>query len=69
MWRGGDAEVLDLFGLDGDVLAFAVLEAFDDVSLFYGAFFAGDLLMLDALAGLAAELVEADLGFGLSGGE
>ncbi len=66
---GGDAEVFDLFGLDGDVLAFAVLVAFDDVALFDGAFFAGDLLVLDALAGLAAELVEADLGFGLSGGE
>ena len=35
---GGDAEVVDLFGLDGDVLALAVLVAFDDLALFDGAF-------------------------------
>ena len=66
---GGDAEIFDLLGLDGDVLALAVLVSLNDVALFDGTFFAGDLLVLDALAGLATELVEADLALGFSCGE
>ena len=75
---GGDAKLLELFGLDGDVLALAVLVAFDDLVLLDDgggrfAFLGGivdrggeHLLVADAFAGLAGDLVEADfaLGFG-----
>jgi len=64
-----DAEVLDLFGLDGDVLAFAILVPFDYVCVFDWAFFGCDLLMLDAFAGFATELMEANFTFCFGGRE
>src|SRR3984885_9156499 len=42
---GRNAQMLNLFGLDGDVFAFAIFVAFDDFVLFDGTFFGGDLLM------------------------
>jgi hypothetical protein len=75
---GGDAEVGELVGLDGDVAAVGVLVAFDDVGFvnrvggFVGGAFdgaGGDVLMLDALAGAAVDLVEVDVAGGFGGDE
>ena len=75
---GGDAQVGDLGGLDGDVLALGVFVALDDLVLldgrggFVGACFerGGEhLLVAHALAGGAGDLVEADLALGLGGDE
>ena len=66
-----DAQVLDLVGLDHDVLALAILVTLDDVVLLDRALFAfaGDLLVADALAGRAAELMEANLALRFGGGK
>ena len=78
---GGDAEVRELFGLDGDVVALGVLVAFDDLALaddgflrrgFVGAVLDGGgehLLVAHALAGAAIDLMELDVALGLSGDE
>jgi len=64
-----DAKVLDLFGLDGDVLAFAIFVAFDDLAFLDGALVGCEFLMMDALAGSAAELVKTNLTFSFGGGK
>src|SRR5664279_5124406 len=66
-----DAQVLDLVGLDHDVLALAILVALDDVALLDRAFFAlaGDLLVADPLASRAAELMETNLALRFGGGK
>ena len=69
---GGDAEVLDLLGLDGDVLAFTVFVPLDDVILLNRTGVevgGGDFLVLDAFAGLTAELMKVDFTFGFGGGK
>ena len=75
---GGDAEVGELVGLDGDILAVGVLVAFDDVGFFdgLGGFVGvaldsggGDVLVADALAGAAVDEVEVDVAGGLGGDE
>ena len=68
-FAGGQAEMLDLFRLDGDVLALGVFVALDDVGVFDRAFVGGDFLMADALAGSAADLMEADVALRVSCGE
>jgi hypothetical protein len=73
---GGDAQVRQFIGFEGDVLPFGVLVAFDDLRAVYrvsglvrvaldGA--GEDLLVADALAGAAVDLVEADVGLRLGG--
>jgi hypothetical protein len=73
---GRDAQVGNLGGLNDDVLAFAVLIPFDDLILFDGCGrFVGRLLqrggeyllVTDALAGRARDLMEANLSLGLGG--
>jgi hypothetical protein len=73
---GGDAQVGDLGGLDHDVLALGVFVALDDLVLLdgrgglVGRLFDGggeDLLVANALAGGARELVEANLALGFGG--
>jgi hypothetical protein len=64
-----DAQMFNVLGLDGDVFAFAILVAFDDVRVLDGAIVGGDLLVTNALAGLAADLMEVNLALGLSCGK
>ncbi len=75
---GGDAEVGEFVGLDGDVAAVGVFVAFDDVGFVdgVGGFFRGSLdgargyvLMLDALAGAAVDEMEVDVAGGFGGDE
>ena len=71
---GGHAQVFQFAGLDDDVLALAVFVALDDVVFDHGrrrliALHRAlqHLLVADALAGGAADLVEAELAFAFSG--
>ena len=78
---GGNAQVRELFGLDGDVLALGVFVAFDDLALaddgflrssFVGAVLDGGgehLLVAHALTGAAIDLMEVDVALGFSGDE
>src|SRR5580765_4779085 len=68
---GRDAQVLDLVGLNHDVLTLAILVTLHNVVLLDRALFAfaGDLLVADALAGRTAELMEANLAPRFGGGK
>jgi len=75
---GGDAEVGELVGLDGDVAAVGVLVAFDDVGFVDGVCgfvgialdgAGGDVLVADAFAGAAIDLMEVDVAGGFGGDE
>jgi len=70
--------VREFVGLDGDVAAVGVLVAFDDVGFVdgVGGFVGvaldcagGDVLVADALAGAAVDLVKVDIAGGLGGDE
>ena len=59
---GGDSEFGELFGLDGDVLAFAVLVAFDDLTALHHALVVrAPELLLDAGVVVAVQHVKRDV--------